>query len=507
MSVNSNCDYEALAKLLYPSIEASGNVYYGQTRKLTMDEVFDKYKGGFESHIESRRVEDISSEYGFKYEKYFCWTIGPLSGEFCIDGDGDHHIQMEIYPLYYAKYLLNKTIVAEENVLNSGSYNSYHYDIEPKLKKVFYHGGKNPCDDNPWDGKSFYIVKDGDDYYLYVAIINGVSDNAELLPEEYDPDNPLCFVASNDVGFSLSLKLESFGNVTHKDIYEYSYDKATWSDFNIDSTIVPIGPSVGQNYLRVYVRFKNGAEKDVYNNLTTYVRFITDSVQGQGHIDVHGDIRSIQQDANELQPYEFSNLFSKFKELIKLPDLPCKTLAEGCYTFMFAQCINVIDPPRLYAERMVDDCYTAMFSRCTKLRSTPLLNSTRLANNCYNGMFIGCTSLSKASVLPAESVPINAYSTMFSQCTSLKYGPYIFGSDIKNRACLSMFTASSNLQHVYCPVGNLTSGTDSFMVWLPNSSSVLHTSADAEWSATDTTIIPSGCTIVRDFELEYTYDD
>ena len=35
MAINKHDDYEALAKLLYPSIEASGNVYYGQTRKLT----------------------------------------------------------------------------------------------------------------------------------------------------------------------------------------------------------------------------------------------------------------------------------------------------------------------------------------------------------------------------------------------------------------------------------------------------------------------------------------
>lgn len=33
MAINPHDDYEALAKLLYPSIEASGNVYYGQTRK------------------------------------------------------------------------------------------------------------------------------------------------------------------------------------------------------------------------------------------------------------------------------------------------------------------------------------------------------------------------------------------------------------------------------------------------------------------------------------------
>ena len=53
MAINKHDDYEALAKLLYPSIEASGNVYYGQTRKLTLDEVLKRNSLGFDSHIES----------------------------------------------------------------------------------------------------------------------------------------------------------------------------------------------------------------------------------------------------------------------------------------------------------------------------------------------------------------------------------------------------------------------------------------------------------------------
>ena len=47
MPDNINNDYNELAKLIYPSIEASGNVYYGQTRKLAIDELFNINDGGF----------------------------------------------------------------------------------------------------------------------------------------------------------------------------------------------------------------------------------------------------------------------------------------------------------------------------------------------------------------------------------------------------------------------------------------------------------------------------
>ena len=63
MAVHINDDYEKLAKLFYPSIEASGNVYYGQTRKLTMDEVLGKNDFGFDAHIESFRVDDDEADH------------------------------------------------------------------------------------------------------------------------------------------------------------------------------------------------------------------------------------------------------------------------------------------------------------------------------------------------------------------------------------------------------------------------------------------------------------
>ena len=48
----------------------------------------------------------------------------------------------------------------------------------------------------------------------------------------------------------------------------------------------------------------------------------------------------------------------------------------------------------------------------------------------------------------------------------------------------------------------------SFYNWLNAvESPIIHTSKHAEWSTSNTQIIPSGAEFKYDFELEYTYDD
>ena len=460
MSVNSNGDYEALAKLLYPSIEASGNVYYGQTRKLAMDEVFDKYKGGFESHIESRRVEDASSEYGFKYEKYFCWSIGPLFGEFCIDGDGEHHIPMESYPLYYAKYLLNKTIVAEENVLNSGTYNSYHYDVEPKLKKVFYHDGKNPCDDSQWDGKSFYVINDGINDYLYVAVTNGNKDNMAYIGD-YDENNPIKFTAVGDCELFIDYFNSSDGtdveipdpNPYINEIYEYVTETGETGNFEVGNN----------NYI---VHISSDKSSEAYRNFGSWVKvwlsptsiklpeghsgdvgiqfsFVNKLNPNRGSIKISGDIRSLQYDKSVVGAGEFCRLFSDLGErVLSAPSLPSKVI--------------------------YDSGYKEMFLGCTNLTRVPPLPATDLATNCYKAMLQGCSSVNSLTLFPAENEQSDCYPLMLMNC---------------------------NLQDLYCITlpSNIFSSN--------GTAKRIHTSINTELD------VPDDCEVIRDFELEYTYDD
>ena len=77
--VNNHNDYEDLASLLYPSIEASGNVYYGQTRKLAIDELFNINDGGFESNIKTIRRQTDSNEDLYLPEGQYVSCTGAVS--------------------------------------------------------------------------------------------------------------------------------------------------------------------------------------------------------------------------------------------------------------------------------------------------------------------------------------------------------------------------------------------------------------------------------------------
>ena len=90
MTINRNDDYEKLASILYPSIEASGNVYYGQTRKLAMDEILGKNNINFESHIET-----FNTDHG--YDSYFNWKIGPLHGAIRTNTDSGINVSTFCY--------------------------------------------------------------------------------------------------------------------------------------------------------------------------------------------------------------------------------------------------------------------------------------------------------------------------------------------------------------------------------------------------------------------------
>lgn len=463
MAINLNDDYDKLANILYPSIEASGNVYYGQTRKLTMEEVFDKYNGGFESHIESRRVEDSSADYGFRYEKYFCWKLGPLSGEFCIDGDGEHHIPLESYPLYYAKYLLNKNIVTEENILNSGVYNSYHYDVNAVLKKVFYHGGKNPESEDSWDGKRFYVTNDGTNDYLYIAVTNGNKDNMAYIGD-YDENNPIKFTAVGDCELFIDYFNSNDGtdaivpdpNPYTNEIYEYVTETGETGNFIVGN----------RNYI---VHLSSDKSSETYRDFGSWVKiwlsptsvklpeghsgyigiqfsFVDKLNPNRGSIKISGDIRSLQYDKSVVGQGEFCRLFSDLGDrVLSAPSLPSKAIRNSGYK--------------------------EMFLGCTNLKRIPPLQATDLETNCYQQMFQGCSSVNSLTLFPAENEQADCYPLMLMNC---------------------------HLQDLYCIM------LPSEIFGSNGTAKRIHTSINTELDDFD---VPDNCEVIRDFELEYTYDD
>ena len=199
MPDNINNDYNELAKLIYPSIEASGNVYYGQTRKLAIDELFNINDGGFESSIKTIRKQTDSNEDGFEYISYFCWKFGPLNGRIritpCendkfiftfanfpelekiynlddtyITNDSTDTIVGTLFIRY--KLLLNDNTV--EHILNSGTFNSYEkfISLDADEVKVYITDNCDPTnvDNRDIDDRNIFVKHENDAYYLFVKL-------------------------------------------------------------------------------------------------------------------------------------------------------------------------------------------------------------------------------------------------------------------------------------------------------------------------------------------------
>ena len=145
---------------------------------------------------------------------------------------------------------------------------------------------------------------------------------------------------------------------------------------------------------------------------------------------VYGNVMSLIYGKNfavetTVPEYALSYLFSSYKNdwvLFKTSSplvLPATTLANNCYSGLFAGCTSLVSAPELPATTLANYCYSNMFAGCTSLVSAPELPVTTLADSCYGGMFYECTSLVSAPELPATTLANYCYVSMFNGCTSL----------------------------------------------------------------------------------------
>ena len=475
MPDNINNDYNELAKLIYPSIEASGNVYYGQTRKLAIDELFNINDGGFESSIKTVRKQTDSNEDGFEYISYFCWKFGPLNGRIrIVPCDNDAFIftfanfpELEkIYHLddtYIAndskdpivgtlfiryKLLLNDSTV--EHILNSGTFNSYEkfISLDNNDVRVYITDNCDPTniDNRDIDDRNIFVKHENDAYYLFVKLCKCV----------VSPGDALYFINMND-GES-TVKLIVNGEL-QTDYEYYKSSHSWWKKYTIGDVItlanrndkVYFRGSRSQqdfdNYIQFNLTGKLSAggninsllspDESVYKNITDYTTFET--ANDETFIKLFANQSSLY-DASLLKlnahnlAYEcYYSMFTGCTSLNQAPELPATTLANSCYSYMFYGCASLVQAPELPATTLANSCYSAMFYGCTSLNQAPELPATTLANSCYSNMFSRCTSLNQAPELPATTLANSCYSYMFYGCTNLKY--------IK---CLATDTSASN---------------------------------------------------------------
>lgn len=99
------------------------------------------------------------------------------------------------------------------------------------------------------------------------------------------------------------------------------------------------------------------------------------------------------------------------------------TLNDAAFPQLFYNCTGLTDASRLLlpATTLSKGCYTLMFAGCVNLLKAPKLPATTLANMCYSNMFAGCRSLTEAPELPATTLPSMCYDNMFYDCTNLNY--------------------------------------------------------------------------------------
>lgn len=95
----------------------------------------------------------------------------------------------------------------------------------------------------------------------------------------------------------------------------------------------------------------------------------------------------------------FDSTFFRVRQKNVPATLPATTLAERCYSDMFAGCTSLKKAPALPATDLKSYCYNYMFGGCSALTEAPELKAATLAYGCYCAMFMNCSKLSKVTCL------------------------------------------------------------------------------------------------------------
>lgn len=439
MPDNINNDYNELAKLIYPSIEASGNVYYGQTRKLAIDELFNINDGGFESNIKTIRKQTDSNEDGFEYISYFCWKFGPLNGRIrivpcdndkfiftfanfpelekiynlddtCITNDSADPIVGTLFVRY--KLLFKDNII--NNVLNSGTFDSYEkiISVDTNDVRVYVTDNCDPTnvDNRDIDDRNIFVKHESDVYYLFVKLCN--------CADIEKPVDALYFINMNDGESTVKLIINGALQT------DYEYYKSSiigWEKYTAGDVI-----TLANRNDKVY--FRGSRSQQGFDN---YIQFnMTGKLSACGNINsLLSPDESVYKNITDYTTFETANgqtfyrLFFNQTSLYDVSALKLSTnkLSITCYGDMFFGCTSLINAPELPATDLANECYMSMFCGCTSLTQAPVLQATLLEHSCYMSMFENCTSLVQAPILPAALSADYCYRWMFNGCAKLNY--------------------------------------------------------------------------------------
>ena len=256
---------------------------------------------------------------------------------------------------------------------------------------------------------------------------------------EYKAPPYVTFTADEEQTFIMSAK-----NSYKIPGLEYSVNNGTWKKV-VTGEAVTFG---GNNNGTLRLRGKNNLEG-------TSKQYSAYSQISFGKTDVNvactGDIRTLLDYTNykdvATKSARFRHLFEDCTQLTSAPDLPAKTLADGCYSYMFSGCSKLeTGPKELPATTLAESCYMGMFRNCTNLKNVPdELPAKTMFKNCYLNMFTGCTSLEGGPKLPATTLAESCYKNMFEGCTKLKTAPELKAMSLKKSCYHAMFWGCTSL--------------------------------------------------------------
>ena len=192
----------------------------------------------------------------------------------------------------------------------------------------------------------------------------------------------------------------------------------------------------------------------------------------------------------------YNNMFGGCTSLKTAPELPATTLADYCYHYMFGGCTSLTTAPALPATDLRGDCYDSMFKGCTSLTKAPELPATNLANYCYSDMFSNCASLTKAPELPVTKLANGCYSNMFKGCTSLTTAPALPATTLVKSCYDSMFQGCTKLNYIKCLATDI-SASDCTYFWVygvGSTGTFIKASSMTSWGKGDDDI-PYGWTV------------
>ena len=90
---------------------------------------------------------------------------------------------------------------------------------------------------------------------------------------------------------------------------------------------------------------------------------------------------------SDIKDFCYYCLFEQAKDLVEAPCLPSTTLANSCYRKMFNNS-GIKHTPELPATELANYCYNNMFWNCLSLTTPSLLPAKTLAAGCYQYMFL-----------------------------------------------------------------------------------------------------------------------